>query len=133
MMMKWPTSHNRKSKERSKVKNEAIWKATAAPHSAPCMSQSCRHKQMFEKRNDPEHLDGLTDKTTRRKHTSEKQIRLGTNQTRPRRIRKISATDPDSRKMEIAWVGLMSHGVCHTFPLAVLLASLVPFFLLLRI
>ena len=53
-----PTSHNTKSKKRSNIKNEAIWKA-AAPRSAPCMSQSCRHKEMFEKRNNPEHPDGL--------------------------------------------------------------------------
>ena len=57
--MKWPTLHNTKSKQNSNVKNEASWKAAAAPHSAPCMSQSCKHKQMFEKRKDPEHLDGL--------------------------------------------------------------------------
>ena len=50
VMTKWPTSHNTKSKKRSKVKNEAIWKAAAAPHSAPCASESCRHKQMVEKR-----------------------------------------------------------------------------------
>ena len=59
MMMKWPTSHDTKSKKRSKVKNEAVWKTAAALHSAPCVSQSCRHKQMFEKRNDPEHHDGM--------------------------------------------------------------------------
>ena len=58
-MIKMPTSHN-KVKEKIKNQNEAIWKAAAAPHSAPCMSQSCRHKQMFEKRNDPEHPDGMT-------------------------------------------------------------------------
>ena len=57
-MMKWPTSQNTKFKKRSKINNEAIWKAAAAPHYAPCMSQSCRHKQLFEKRNNPEHLDG---------------------------------------------------------------------------
>ena len=59
MMMKWPTSQKTKSKKRSKSKMKQFWKVAAAPNSAPCMSPSCRHKHMLEKRNDPEHPDGL--------------------------------------------------------------------------
>ena len=44
------------------------------------------------------------------KNTSEKQIRLGTTQTRPRLNRKIRVTDSVSREMDIAEVGLMSYG-----------------------
>ena len=53
------TKKKTKSKKRSKSKMKQFWKVAAAPNSAPCMSQSCRHKHMFEKRNDPGHLDGL--------------------------------------------------------------------------
>ena len=95
---------------------------------------------MFEKRNNPEHPDGLMIKNfvmdrkiTWGKNTTEKQIRLGTTQTRQRRNRKIRVTAPDPREMEIAQVGPMSYGACHTSPPAVLLAPLAPFVLLHRI
>ena len=54
-MMKWPTSHNTKSKKRSKVKNEAIWKAAAATALLYCRKSAksaLSSKQMFEKRNE---------------------------------------------------------------------------------
>ena len=58
----------------------------------------------------------------------EKQIRLDTTQTLPRRNRKIRVTDPDSKEMEIAKGGLMSYGACHTYPLDVFLVSWLPSF-----
>ena len=68
------------------------------------------------------------EKITWRKNTLGKQVRQETTQTRPRQNQKIRVTDPDSREMEIAQVGLMSYGACHTFFLAVFFAPALPSF-----
>ena len=112
VMLKWPTSHNTRSKEKIKSKKEAIWKASAAPHSAPFMSQKLQSTSESSRKERIQNI--LMDWWSRtswwidrmklhvERILSEKQIRMGTTRTRPRRNRKIRATDPDSREWEIA-------------------------------
>ena len=113
VMMKWPTSHITKAKKQIKSQKMKQFgkqlQQLRTPHPA-CRrvagTSKCSRKDMIQNIL----MDWWSrtswwidrEKTTWGKNSSEKQIRLGTTQTRPRWNRKIRVTDPDSREMKIA-------------------------------